>query len=199
MGIFIHGLGDTGHGWADAVEQMKRSRNRLDEVKFILPHAPTIPITMNGGFPMPGWFDIKALGYSVDSLGAKSVDEDRPGILRSQEYFHGLIQEEINAGIPSERIILGGFSWLLLSQGFKDLVPASNINESTPVLMGHGDMDPLVRFPLAQDSEKALKDLGYDVTMKVYRGMEHSACLEELSEIEAFLAKQLPAKGKTEL
>ncbi|KAI6781627.1 Acyl-protein thioesterase-like protein [Emericellopsis cladophorae] len=222
--IFIHGLGDTGHGWADAVEQMKRSRNRLDEVKFILPHAPTIPITMNGGFPMPGWFDIKALGYSVDSLGAKSVDEDRPGILRSQEYFHGLIQEEINAGIPSERIILGGFSqggamsilsgltasvklggivglssWLLLSQSFKDLVPASNINKATPVLMGHGDIDPLVRFPLAQDSEKTLKDLGYDVTMKVYRGMEHSACLEELSEVEAFLAKQLPAKGKTEL
>jgi predicted esterase len=148
----------------------------------------------NGGFPMPGWFDIKALGYSVDSLGTKSVDEDKPGILRSQEYFHGLIQQEIDAGIPSERIILGGFSqggamsilsgltatvklggivglssWLLLSQSFKDLVPSSNINKATPVLMCHGDMDPMVRFPLAQDSEKILRDLGYDVTMKVYK------------------------------
>lgn len=143
---------------------------------------------------MPGWFDIKALGYSVDSLGARSVDEDGPGILQSQQYVHSLVQDEIKAGISSERIMLGGFSqggamsifagltsevkiggivglssWLLLNQNFRTHVPDANLNKGTPIFMGHGDADPLVRYPLAQDSEKALKEMGYDVTFKTYK------------------------------
>jgi lysophospholipase-1 len=215
--IFIHGLGDSGAGWADAVEHMKARRKRLGEVKFILPNAPVIPITMNGGFPMPGWFDIKALGYEIDSLGGKSVNEDGPGILQSQQYVHSLIKEEMDAGIPSERIVLGGFSqggamsifsgltssvkiggivglssWLLLHQSFTTHVPDGNPNNSTPILMGHGDSDPLVRYPLAKDSEDALKKMDYNVTFKTYRGMEHSACVEELNDVEDFLASRLP-------
>lgn len=151
-------------------------------------------LSQNGGFQMPGWFDIKALGYSVDSLGARSVDEDGPGILESQAYVHSLIQDEIKSGISADRIMLGGFSqggamsifsgltapvkiggivglssWLLLHQSFKDHVPDANLNKGTPILMGHGDMDPLVRYPLAQDSEAALKKMGYDVTFKTYK------------------------------
>ncbi|KFH42142.1 Acyl-protein thioesterase-like protein [Hapsidospora chrysogenum ATCC 11550] len=218
--IFIHGLGDSGAGWADAVEHIKRRRQRLDEVKFILPHAPLIPITMNGGFRMPGWFDIKSLGPSIESLSSGNLDEDGPGILQTQAYVHSLIQNEITAGISSERIILGGFSqggaisifsgltapvkiggivglssWLLLHQSFRDHVPAQDLNKATPILMGHGDQDPLVRHPLAKSSEAALKGMGYDVTFKTYRGMEHSACLEELDDVEEFLSSRLPPKG----
>ncbi|KAF4120890.1 lysophospholipase II [Geosmithia morbida] len=218
--IFIHGLGDNGNGWADAIEHMRRRRQRLGEVKFILPHAPTIPITVNGGLRMPGWFDIKALGYSVDSLGNKAVDEDAAGILQSQSYVHSLIQDEIQAGIPAERIVIGGFSqggamsifsgltapvrvagivglssWLLLSQSFRDYVPSGDLNKTTPILMGHGDADPIVRYSLAMDSEAALKGMGYDVTLKTYKEMEHSACAEELDEVEAFIAARLPAKS----
>lgn len=136
----------------------------------------------------------KALGVSVDSLGARSVDEDTPGITQSQAYFHSLIQDEISAGIPADRIVLGGFSqggamsifsgltapvkiagivglssWLLLHQSFASLVPAGEINKATPVLMGHGDADPLVRYTLATQTVSVLKDLGYDVTLKTYR------------------------------
>lgn len=136
----------------------------------------------------------KALGASVDSLGSRSVDEDTPGILQSQSYVHSLIQDEITAGIPANRIVIGGFSqggamsifagltsplkiagivglssWLLLHQSFKDHVPSANINKGTSILMGHGDMDPLVRYPLATETNKILTELGYDVTLKTYR------------------------------
>ncbi|GAO20152.1 uncharacterized protein UV8b_04962 [Ustilaginoidea virens] len=208
--IFTHGLGDTGHGWSDAVELWRR-RQRLEEIKFILPHAPSIPITMNGGFQMPGWFDIRTI--------EKGGNEDRQGILRSRDYFHGLIQQEIKDGIPAERIILGGFSqggamsilagltapvkiggivglssWLLLAQKFKEIVPEGDMNKATPIFMGHGDKDPLVRYDLALESEKALKDLGYSVDLRTYREMQHSACLEELNDVEAFLVERLPRK-----
>ncbi|KID80736.1 Acyl-protein thioesterase 1 [Metarhizium brunneum] len=209
--VFIHGLGDTGHGWADAVG-FWRTRQSMNEIKFILPHAPHIPITMNGGMPMPGWFDIKTL--------VKGADEDGPGVLQSRDYLHGLIQQEIKDGIPADRIVLGGFSqggamsifagltapvkiggivglssWLLLNQKFKDYVPDGNINKDTPIFMGHGDRDPLVLYDLAKDSEKALSSMGYSVTFKTYRGMEHQACAEELGDVEAFLSSRLPPKG----
>ncbi|KAL2202920.1 acyl-protein thioesterase-1-like protein [Sarocladium strictum] len=217
--IFAHGLGDSGHGWASAVEHWRR-RQRLDEVKFILPHAPSIPISVNGGFQMPGWFDIFQLGGSVEELRKKAATEDGPGILASREYFNNLIQEEISAGIPSERIVLGGFSqggamsiltgvtspvklggiiglssWLLLSQSVKEHIPESNPNKDTPIFMGHGDQDPVVRYELGSESSRILKDLGYNVDLNTYRGMEHSACLEELDEVEKYLVERLPAKG----
>ncbi|KJK83538.1 hypothetical protein H634G_01667 [Metarhizium anisopliae BRIP 53293] len=209
--VFIHGLGDTGHGWADAVS-FWRTRQSMNEIKFILPHAPHIPITMNGGMPMPGWFDIKTL--------VKGADEDGPGVLQSRDYLHGLIQQEIKDGISADRIVLGGFSqggamsifagltapvkiggivglssWLLLNQKFKDYVPDGNINKDTPIFMGHGDRDPLVLYDLAKDSEKALGSMGYSVTFKTYRGMQHQACAEELGDVEAFLSSRLPPKG----
>ncbi|OAA43692.1 lysophospholipase [Metarhizium rileyi] len=210
--IFAHGLGDTGYGWADAVEIWKK-RPAMSGIKFILPHAPEIPITMNGGMPMPGWFNIRAL--------KKGVDEDSQGILQSREYFHGLIQQEIKDGIPSDRIVLGGFSqggamsilagltapvkiggivglssWLPLSQKFKEYIPEGNINKDTPIFMGHGDDDPLVLYSLAKDSEITLKSMGYGVTFKTYRGMLHTACLEEMNDVADFLHGRLPPEGK---
>ncbi|KAH9227468.1 hypothetical protein K456DRAFT_1754089 [Colletotrichum gloeosporioides 23] len=215
--IFAHGLGDTGNGWASAVENWRR-RQRLDEVKFVLPHAPQIPITCNFGMRMPGWFDIKKLDGTVESL---RENEDAPGILASNEYFHSLVQAEVDAGIPADRIVLGGFSqggamaifsgltgthkvagivglscWLLLSERFASLVPADKPNQATPIFMGHGDADPLVRPELAALSMEALKKLGYDVSRTLYPGMGHSACLEELDDVEAFLLKQLPPTEK---
>ncbi|KAL2114778.1 hypothetical protein VUR80DRAFT_88 [Thermomyces stellatus] len=208
--IFAHGLGDTGHGWASFVENWRR-RQRLDHVKFILPHAPTRPITANMGMQMPGWFDIVQLNGTVESL---QRSEDERGILESRAYFHQLIQEEIDAGIPANRIVLGGFSqggamsilsgltasvkiagivglssWLLLGPKFKDLAP--DVNKETPVLMCHGTFDPLVVPQIAQASFEALKGMGYDVKMKTYP-MAHSACPEELDDVEEFLKERLP-------
>ncbi|KAM0326197.1 hypothetical protein ACHAQA_006794 [Verticillium albo-atrum] len=225
--IFSHGLGDTGHGWASAVENWRR-RQRLDGVKFILPNAPMIPITANGGMQMPGWFDLRdrandrivksVLDGSIESLRA---NEDDSGVRVSTGYFHGLIQAEVDSGIPSERIVLGGFSqggamalfagltapvklggivglscWLLLSGKFGEEIKEETkaLNKETKVWMGHGGSDPLVRPELGKLSAESLKNLGFDVTLKFYPGMAHSACLEELDEVEAFLSERLPAQ-----
>ncbi|GJC97379.1 acyl-protein thioesterase 1 [Colletotrichum higginsianum] len=172
--IFAHGLGDTGHGWASAVENWRR-RQRLDEVKFVLPHAPQIPITCS------------------------------------------LVQAEVDAGIPAERIVLGGFSqggamaifsgltgphriggivglscWLPLSNKFAGIVAAGSPNRDTPVWLGHGDADPLVRPELGELSAEALKKLGFKVSRTLYPGMPHAACPEELDDVEAFLRERLP-------
>ncbi|SPO00153.1 related to lysophospholipase [Cephalotrichum gorgonifer] len=208
--IFAHGLGDTGHGWRPIVENWRR-RQRLDHVKFVLPHAPMKSITANMGMPMPGWFDIVELSGSIESL---QRSEDERGILESRTYFHQLIQEEIDAGIPADRIVLGGFSqggamsifaglsasvklagivglssWLLLGQQFKDR--ATEENKATPMLMCHGTMDPLVAPQLAQMSFQVLQGLGYDIKMKTYP-IAHSACPEELDDVEEFLKERLP-------
>ncbi|AEO65072.1 uncharacterized protein THITE_2111664 [Thermothielavioides terrestris NRRL 8126] len=217
--IFIHGLGDTGHGWAGAVENWRR-RQRLDEVKFILPHAPAIPITCNWGVRMPGWYDIHAIDGNPESLRR---NEDEAGILLSQAYFHELIQQEIDAGIPSDRIIIGGFSqggamsifsgltakvklagivalssYLLLSLKFADLVPKPEVNKETPIFMAHGDSDQVVNTKLGRMSYDLLKGMGYNATLKIYEDMGHSACPEEMDDVEAFLTERLPALGSTE-
>ncbi|KAK0723882.1 Phospholipase/carboxylesterase/thioesterase [Apiosordaria backusii] len=217
--IFIHGLGDTGHGWASAVENWRR-RQRLDEVKFILPHAPQIPITCNWGMKMPGWYDIHTIDGNAESL---RKNEDEAGILVSQAYLHGLIQKEIDAGIPADRIVIGGFSqggamsmfagltskvklagivalssYLLLSLKFAELVPKPQVNQDTPIFMAHGDSDQVVNTQLGKKSYELLKEMGYKATLKIYPDMGHSACVEELDDVEAFLRERLPALGKGE-
>ncbi|CAN8100571.1 unnamed protein product [Discula destructiva] len=219
--IFSHGLGDTGHGWASGVENWRR-RERLDEVKFILPHAPTIPITCNGGFRMPGWFDIKVLDGGVETM---RENEDAEGIKASAEYLSGLIQQEIDAGIPADRIVLGGFSqggamslytglmakvkiagivslsgWLLLSKTFREALNAGpKMNENTPIFMGQGDSDPLVKPELSLLSYQVLNTIGLNVTHKLYPGLGHSAALEELDDVERFLQEKLPPQGSQRL
>ncbi|KAK1455993.1 phospholipase/Carboxylesterase [Colletotrichum cuscutae] len=251
--IFAHGLGDTGHGWASAVENWRR-RQRLDEVKFVLPHAPQIPVTCNWGMRMPGWFDIVSRATIFDRHRQKQAEasssssspsspklttiphpqkvldgtvealresEDERGILASSEYFQQLVQAEVDAGIPAERVVLGGFSqggamaifsgltgkhriggivglscWLLLSNKFAGLVPEEKANQETPMWLGHGDADPLVRPELGALSMDALKGLGYKVSRTLYPGMGHAACPEELDDVEAFLLERLPPTQK---
>ncbi|KAI0111023.1 Phospholipase/carboxylesterase [Hypoxylon sp. NC0597] len=220
--IFVHGLGDTGYGWAAAVENWRR-RQRLDEVKFILPHAPRIPVTAAEGMPMPGWYDILALSGKTDDI---RKDQDERGILQSREYFHELIQAEIDSGLPSDRIVLGGFSqggaislfagltakvklagivalssYLPLDSKFPDFLKENDHNRKTPILMCHGDEDNVVPTNFGKMSYEMLKSQGFDVTMKIYPGMPHSACVEELDEVEAFLRSRLPpeADKKSEL
>ncbi|KZL83917.1 phospholipase carboxylesterase [Colletotrichum incanum] len=240
--IFAHGLGDTGHGWASAVQNWRR-RQRLDEVKFVLPNAPEIPITCNWGMRMPGWFDIVSRNTIFDrrrhqasssssplTAPQKTLDgtvealresEDERGIRASSEYFQSLVQAEVDAGIPAERIVLGGFSqggamaifsgltgkhriggivglscWLLLSDKFAGFVPADKPNQETPVWLGHGDADTLVRPELGALSAEALKKLGYKVSRTLYPGMPHAACPEELDDVEAFLLERLPPTEK---
>lgn len=164
-----------------------RRKNKFEEVKFIFPNAPTIPITVNGGMRMPGWYDIHDFG----DLANRS--EDDTGILRSRDYFHSLINTEVQAGIPANRVVIGGFSqggatavlsgltyekklggifglscYLLLSSKLQSLVPADNPNKETKIFLGHGDSDPLVLPQWANMSVAKLKEWGYDANLKFY-------------------------------
>jgi predicted esterase len=138
------------------------------------------------GMHMPGWYDI----VQFENLNGQ---QDETGILKSRDYFHGLIKQEIDAGIPSDRVVIGGFSqggamslftgitcptklggifglscYLLLHNKIKDLVPADNPNKDTPIFMGHGGNDPLVLPRWGELTASILKEWGWKVDLKMY-------------------------------
>jgi predicted esterase len=98
--IFLHGLGDSGAGWSDVGKMFNRTH---PHIKWIFPHAPAIKITVNGGMKMPGWYDI----VSLDRIEAK---QDKLGLSNSRDQINELLEHEISLGIPSSKIVLGGFS-----------------------------------------------------------------------------------------
>ncbi|MCJ1314941.1 hypothetical protein MMC15_000255 [Xylographa vitiligo] len=191
-----------------------RRRGKFEEVAFIFPNAPTIPITVNFHMKMPGWYDIT----TFDDLQAA---HDEVGILRSRDYFNSLVAAEIAKGIPSTRIVVGGFSqggaislftgatsplqlggffglsaYLLLHHKIRDFLPASPPNKDTPVFMAHGDADPTVRYAWGQQTAAALKALGFAVDFRTYRGLQHSADPEEIDDLETYLLARLPPLGE---
>ncbi|XP_027254733.1 acyl-protein thioesterase 1 isoform X3 [Cricetulus griseus] len=169
--IFLHGLGDTGHGWAEAFAGIRSSH-----IKYICPHAPVMPVTLNMNMAMPSWFDI--IGLSPDS------HEDESGIKQAAESVKALIEQEVKNGIPSNRIILGGFS-----QG-----PINSTNRDISILQCHGDCDPLVPLMFGSLTVEKLKSLvnPSNVTFKVYEGMMHSSCQQEMMDVKQFIDKLLP-------
>ncbi|TPX57482.1 hypothetical protein PhCBS80983_g03813 [Powellomyces hirtus] len=204
--FFLHGLGDSGHGWAPVAKMLQPL---LPHVKFVLPHAPERPITINFGTKMPGWYDIQALGP-----GGK---EDPEGVATSISQVSQLIEDEIKGGIPADRIVLGGFSQggavtniysLGGSHKLAGLVALSSYvpltekrleqiqnptNKETPMFMGHGDADQVVAHKWGKMSYDKIVELGKKVEpFKTYRGMGHSSSPEEISDVGAFLKKVLP-------
>ncbi|KAF3052694.1 hypothetical protein E8E11_006900 [Didymella keratinophila] len=216
--IVAHGLGDSGAGWIFLAENWRR-RSKFEEVSFIFPNAPNIPITLNMGMSMPGWYDIKSLSTLTDR------EEDEAGILKSRDYFHSLIDAEVEKGIPANRIVIGGFSqggamsllsgvtyknqlggifglscYLLLQKKIKDMIPTENPNQNTPIFMGHGDADQVVAHKYGKLSSDELTSHGYKVDFRTYKGLVHSADADEIDHLEAYLKQQIPALGeKSEL
>lgn len=199
--IFLHGLGDTGHGWASSFAAIQSPY-----IKYICPTAPTMPVTLNGGIRMPSWFDLMTL----DANGPEDVE----GIKRAAESVHQLIDQEEKNGIKSNRIILGGFSqggalalysalrlqkplagivalscWVPVNSEFPD---AAIGNRDTPVLQCHGDMDPLVPIQWGQMTSTVLKRFMKNVEFKKYSGLSHSSCDEEMADVKEFIDKHLP-------
>ncbi|KAF2017312.1 acyl-protein thioesterase 1 [Aaosphaeria arxii CBS 175.79] len=211
--IVAHGLGDSGAGWLFLAENWRR-RSKFEEVSFIFPNAPNIPITLNMGMRMPGWYDIK----SLSDLAAR--EEDEAGINRSKDYFHSLIDAEVAKGIPANRVVIGGFSqggamsllsgvtykdqlggifglscYLLLQSKIKGMIPTEAPNQNTPIFMGHGDSDQVVAHKYGQMSADALKALGYKIDFRTYENLVHSADPEEIDHLEAYLNQQIPPLG----
>lgn len=201
--IWLHGLGADGNDFAPIVPELRLPASL--PVRFVFPHAPVQPVTINGGMAMRSWYDIL-----VPNLVRI---EDEKGIRLSEQAVRALIDREISRGIPAERIVLAGFSqgcamtlhtglrapyklaglmglsgYLpLLDLADKDLHPA---NVKTPVFMAHGTYDPVVTIDRAEASLKKMTELGFAVEWHTYP-MPHSVCPEEVSDIAAFLRKVL--------
>lgn len=201
--IMLHGLGDQGYGWADIAPQLAE---KLPKTKFIFPNAPSRSITLNRGMKMPGWYDIA-------SLEDINQAEDMEGLEESKRYVETLIKAEVDLGIPSDKIVVGGFSQggavalmmlrsdyalggIVALSGYLPLREApgvvSKANAKTPVFMGHGNADQTVDYHFGLNSSEALKSIHQvSVEFKTYNGMGHSSCPQELQDVTAFLARRL--------
>jgi phospholipase/carboxylesterase len=201
--IWMHGLGADGNDFVPLVQELEYTG--LPAIRFVFPHAKTMPVTVNGGYVMRAWYDI---------TGAELTRrEDENGLRASQRDIEALIAREKERGIPASKIIIAGFSQgcamtlqtglrhdetlagLLCLSGYlplADKVAAerSPANQSTPIFMAHGRQDPVVPFMRAEQSRDVLKSLGYDIEWHEYN-MQHSLCIEEVRDINAWLRKVL--------
>jgi len=201
--IILHGLGASGDDFVPVCEQM--DLRAVGDVRYLLPHAPLRPVTINNGYVMPAWYDILALGGPAR--------EDEAGLRASQALVEALIAREVQRGIASSRIVVGGFSqgcaMALLTglrhadklagivglSGYLPLaeqtgVERSAANQRTPIFLAHGRFDPMIALPRATASRDALSALGYDVQWHEYP-MEHSVCLPEIEDLQRFLLQTL--------
>lgn len=214
--ILAHGLGDSGASWVGLAQNWRR-RSKFEETSFIFPNAPMIPITVNGGMVMPGWYDIAHLGQDMDYEDAQR-NQDENGIIKTRDYFNSLIKEEIDKGIDPSRIVIGGFSqggaislftgitnghklggvfglscYLLLATKLRELSPQGELpNQKTPFFLGHGHEDPVVRYEFGKMTHEHLKNMGFVVEFHSYRGLAHTADPRELDDLGNFIAKVLP-------
>ena len=197
--IWLHGLGATADDFVPVLPYLGLLESPA--IRFIFPQAPDRAITINNGYIMPGWYDIKGM-----DLADK---EDLPGMTESQSFLEGLIADQIERGIPSKNIILAGFSQggavayytgvrsphniggiLALSTylPFSRLTEAehSGKNLSAPIMAMHGKQDPVVPISSGKLSADSLLSLGYSVDWKEYE-MEHSVIPEQLTDIGAWI------------
>lgn len=200
--IWLHGLGADGHDFEPIVPEL-----RLPEtlnIRFVFPHAPVRPVSLNNGYPMRAWFDIHGLGLQAD-FNREHFDE----ILLEVER---LIQREFERGVPEERIVLAGFSMggaVALGAGlgrarklagvmglstFLIDTPKAYIEfqqpKNTPVFMAHGEYDDIVPFTSGEGTCRRIEAAGYSPEWHVFP-MPHSVCAEEIAAIREWLLKTL--------
>ena len=193
--FWLHGLGDTGHGHEDVVRALKLKDSM--RCRFILPHAPSIPVTLNMGMVMPAWYDIKALG--------DAARHDAGGIAESHDQIVHLMKREVTRGIPYGRQVLAGFSQggviamdvafhhrekvlgvIALSTYLIEREAEEPLHKDIPAFVGHGTYDPMVPIQAAHQSRDILEERGNAVSYREYP-MEHSLCLEEIQDISEWL------------
>jgi len=201
--IWLHGLGADGHDFAPIVPQLGILPS--SPLRFVFPHAPSMPVTINGGYVMPAWYDVRHPDLAAE--------EDEAGIRASQQAIGALIEREEQRGIPASRIVLAGFSqggaialhtglrhaealagiialstYLPLKASFP--VEAASANRSCPVFMGHGRTDNVIPLSRGAQSRDLLLDCGYAPEWHEY-AMAHSVCDEEIADIGAWLNRVL--------
>lgn len=197
--ILLHGLGADGNDFAPLIPELHLPADL--PVRFIFPHAPMQPVSINNGFVMRAWFDVYTLNFGGQI--------DLEGIGRSVTYLESLIDNEIKRGIPSHKIILAGFSQgavIALTTGLGYSKPlggilslsgflpnaetvfskASPVNKNIPIFLAHGTADMVVPFALGQFTYEVLKKHNYSVNLHSYN-MPHSVCAQEIHDVANWL------------
>jgi len=201
--VWLHGLGADGYDFVPVVKELEALG--APPARYLFPHAPMRPVTINGGMTMRAWYDI--LGTELTRR------EDEAGVRESQGLVEELIAREEQRGIARSRIVLAGFSqggaialqtglrhpetlagvmalstYLPLADSFA--AEASAANRATPVFMAHGSQDPVVPYSMGNQSREFLEQAGYDLEWHDYP-MPHSVCLEEVADIGQWLVRVL--------
>lgn len=199
--IWLHGLGADGHDFASLVPELQLPAT--PNIRFVFPHAPSMAVTINGGYVMPAWYDILEAGLE------RKVDAKQLRVSAGQ--VHALIEREISRGISSDKIILAGFSQggavvyeaaltfakplaglLALSTYFatSETIVLNAANKKIPILIQHGSADSVVNESLGQRAYGQLHGRGYNVVYESYL-MEHSLCAKQITAISHWLQKIL--------
>lgn len=199
--IWLHGLGADGHDFEGILPQLGLPNDHA--IRFVFPHAPVQPVTVNGGMAMRSWYDILSMNIAdrVDVLGLE----------KSSAVLMELIEEQVTQGIPANKIVLAGFSQgglvaLHTALNFSETVAgvlalstyypepcfeeASVNNQALPILMAHGTYDQVIGLKVAEDSKRFLERKGFTVEWQTYP-MEHQVCMPEIECISTWLQAKL--------
>ena len=199
--FILHGLGADGHDFEPLVPALSLPEGA--NVRFIMPHAPRLAVTINGGMVMPAWYDILAMDLD------RRVDERQ--LKTSAQRIQALIEEQIDQGIDSQRIIIAGFSQggavayqaalsfpqplgglLAMSTYFAtaDSIELADANREMAIEVQHGNFDPVVPETLGKTGAERLKSMGYKVNYRQYP-MAHALCPQQVSDIGKWLSERL--------
>ena len=201
--IWLHGLGADGHDFEPIVAELGNDATRT--IRYVFPHAPRIPVTINGGMVMRAWY------YIVDTDLASRADES--GVRASAGILETLIEDELGKGLASTRILLAGFSQggaIALHTGLRYAKPLAGIlalstylpleqaagkerheaNRNIPIFLAHGSQDPVIPLALSEHSRRFLASQDYRVECHTYP-MPHSVCPEEIRDLAIWLARVL--------
>lgn len=204
--VWLHGLGDSGHGFSPIVPELQIPASA--GIRFIFPHAPERPVTINNGFRMRAWYDIKNLDLSHRA--------DEQGVRESALAVEQLLEKLIAEGIAPEKIMLAGFSQggvialhllprlpyklagvmalsTYLAMPDKLATEVTDINKTTPVFIAHGTEDNVIPVSAGQQAFHTLKAAGFNVSWHPYR-MQHSVCPQQVRELSLFIQRQLAAR-----
>lgn len=200
--VWLHGLGASGHDFEPIVPML-----RQPGLRFVFPHAPSLPVTINGGFVMPAWYDILTLDRSPDR-------ESEADIRRSATLIEALIEREKERGVPAERIVLAGFSQgaamamhvglrhsqtlagLMILSGYRVLpkhyeTERSEANQRTPMLVCHGTLDPMLPIDLGHEARDFLRAQMPTAEIEWHEfPIQHEVSVPEIEVVAAWLAKR---------
>lgn len=205
--LWLHGLGADGHDFAPIVPELVRED--WPALRFVFPHAPVRPVTINNGVPMRAWYDIRDMNL------AQRADE--AGVDQSVAQVEALIEREAGRGIPPSRLLLAGFSQggaIALAAGLRRTTPLAGLialstylpmperlarevtvqAPSQPLFMAHGQFDPVVPYAGGDASAKALRGMGFEVDWHAYP-MAHQVCAEQIHDLGGWMSRVFARTG----